>query len=319
MTSRIALCFATNLSLDRMIYEVSHRTSYRYESTVTQSQHLIHLAPRASARQIVQRHMLLIEPTPTWRDDFTDYFGNPTSVLGIDNEHRELILHARSTIEVISRDHVDVEQGVGWDEARRWITASNHEIDLDVAQYALPSPATPTSEAVMAYAKPSFVPRRPVLAVAWELTNRIFDDFTFDSQATDVTTPVVEVLNKRRGVCQDFAHVALACFRAYRVPARYVSGYILTKPPPGMPRLQGADASHAWVSVWAPETGWVDFDPTNRLIPSDEHITYAYGREYADISPISGVLLGGGQHYVEVGVDVVPVTTPRREKADSGP
>ena len=300
-----------------MIYEVSHRTSYRYESTVTQSQHLIHLAPRASDRQVVQRHMLLIEPTPTWRNDFTDYFGNPTSVLGIDNEHNELVMHARSTIEVTPRQPVDVERGLGWDEARRRLAAANDELDLDIAQYALPSSATPTSDAILEYAKPSFVPRRPVLAVAWELTCRIFDDFAFDSQATDVSTPVEEVLEKRRGVCQDFAHLALACLRAHRIPARYVSGYILTKPPPGMARLQGADASHAWISVWAPETGWVDFDPTNRLIPSDEHIAYAYGREYADISPISGVLLGGGQHHVTVAVDVVPLTVPPRDKGET--
>lgn len=301
-----------------MIYEVSHRTAYRYESTVTQSQHLIHLAPRASARQLVQRHMLLIEPTPTWRNDFTDYFGNPTSVLGIDNEHHELVMHARSTIEVTPRSDVDVEQGASWDEVRGRIATANHEIDLDVAQYALPSPATPTSDPLLAYAAPSFTPRRPLLSVAWDLTRRIFEDFTFDSQATDVSTPIVDILKNRRGVCQDFAHVALACLRAHRIPARYVSGYILTSPPPGMARLQGADASHAWISVWAPEMGWIDFDPTNRVIPSDEHIAYAYGREYADISPISGVLLGGGQHEVEVAVDVVPVSVPPRGKSDVG-
>lgn len=297
-----------------MIYEVSHRTSYRYESTVTQSQHLIHLAPRASARQVVQRHMLLIEPTPTWRNDFTDYFGNPASVLGIDNEHSELVMHARSTVEVTPRGDVDVETGLAWDAVGARTASANNEIDLDVAQYALPSPATPSSDAVLAFARPSFTTGRPILSVAWDLTSRIFRDFAFDSFATDVSTPVGEVLRKRRGVCQDFAHVALACLRAYRVPARYVSGYILTRPPPGMMRLQGADASHAWISVWAPERGWVDFDPTNRLIPSDEHITYAYGREFADISPISGVLLGGGRHDVDVAVDVVPVGMPPYRK-----
>ncbi|MEZ5816028.1 MAG: transglutaminase family protein [Hyphomicrobiaceae bacterium] len=301
-----------------MIYEISHRTSYRYESTVTQSQHLIHLAPRASNRQAVQRHMLLIEPTPTWRHDFTDYFGNPTSALGIDNEHNELVMHARSTIEVSNRPAVDLERGKGWDEIAINLASTNHDIDLDVAQYALPSPATATEDAVVAYAEQSFSPGRPVLAVAWDLTCRIYDDFTFDSQATDVSTPVVEVLKNRRGVCQDFAHLALACLRAFRIPARYVSGYILTRPPPGMARLQGADASHAWISVWAPEAGWVDFDPTNKLITSDEHITYAYGREFADISPVSGVLLGGGQHEVDVAVDVVPIASGLRGKDEQG-
>ena len=298
-----------------MIYEVSHRTSYRYESTVTQSQHLIHLAPRAVARQTIQRHMLLIEPTPTWRQDRTDYFGNPVSVLGIDNEHQELVMHARSTIEVVPRGAVDVEAGKAWDEPRHRPDGRNHDFDLDVAQYGLPSPATATGAAVLDYARPSIKPGRAVLGVAWDLTCRIYDDFEFDSHATDVSTPVSDVLRKRRGVCQDFAHLALACLRAHRIAARYVSGYILTRPPPGMTRLQGADASHAWISVWAPETGWVDFDPTNRLMPSDEHIAFAYGREYGDISPISGVLLGGGRHQVDVAVDVVPIAGGGRSGA----
>ncbi len=301
-----------------MIYEVSHRTSYRYDSTVTQSQHLIHLAPRAAERQVVQRHMLLIEPTPTWRHDFTDYFGNPTSVLGIDNEHRELVMHARSTIEVVPRGEIDVRDSVAWDRRPERRATPNREVDLDVAQYALPSPATAAPETVLAYAIPSFTPGRPTLDVAWDLTRRIYEDFTFDSQATDVTTPLTDVLRQRRGVCQDFAHLALACLRAFRVPARYVSGYILTRPPPGMPRLQGADASHAWISVWAADRGWIDFDPTNRLLPSDEHIAYAFGREYADISPISGVLLGGGRHQVEVAVDVVPISPGARVTGGGG-
>jgi len=292
-----------------MLYEVSHRTLYRYQSTVTQSQHLIHLAPRAIDRQTVQRHVLLIEPSPTWRHDFIDYFGNPATVLGIDAEHRDLVMHARSTISIEPRDEIDLLGGVGWEETVQHLTSLHNDIDLDVVQYALPSPATASGNDIIDYAWPSFEPGRPVLGVAWDLTCRIFDDFTFDSQATDVSTPVSQVLKQRRGVCQDFAHLTLACLRAFRVPARYVSGYLLTRPPEGMPRMQGADASHAWVSVWSPESGWVDFDPTNRLMPSDEHIAFAYGREYGDISPISGVLLGGGSHAVDVAVDVVPTAT----------
>ena len=296
---------------EAMLYEISHRTSYRYQSPVTQSQHLIHLAPRHVARQVVWRNVLLVEPTPSWRHDFTDYYGNPAAVLGIDDEHRELVMHARSTIEVTPRQKIEVNGGMSWENATAHVSGSGNAIDLEAIQYSLPSPVTGTSPDVVAYAKPSFATGRPVLAVAWDLTSRIFADFKFDSQATDVSTPVSDVIRKRRGVCQDFAHLALACLRAYRVPARYVSGYLLTRPPEGMPRLQGADASHAWVSVWSPEIGWIDFDPTNRVLPSDEHITYAYGREYGDISPISGVLLGGGEHTVEVAVDVVPVASPR--------
>jgi transglutaminase-like putative cysteine protease len=294
-----------------MIYEISHRTSYRYQSTVTQSQHLIHLAPRAVARQTVGRHVLLVEPTPSWRHEFTDYFGNPSAVLGIDDEHHELVLHARTTIEVTPRGEVELLRGMAWEDAVRLHTAQGNGLDLEAIQYALPSPATPTSPDIVEYARPSFARGRSVLSAAWDLNSRIFDEFTFDSEATDVSTPVSQVLEERRGVCQDFAHLTLACLRAFRVPARYVSGYLLTRPPEGMPRLQGADASHAWVSVWSPESGWVDFDPTNRLMPSDEHIAFAYGREYGDISPISGVLLGGGQHAVEVAVDVVPLAVGR--------
>ena len=157
------------------------------------------------------------------------------------------------------------------------------------------------------YARPSFPPDRPVLEAANDLTQRMYADFIFDSTATDISTPVSHVLRNRRGVCQDFAHVAITCLRALGLPARYVSGYLLTLPPPGMEKLQGADASHAWISVWAPEVGWVDFDPTNGVIPTDSHITVAYGRDYDDVSPVSGVLLGGRDQRMTVAVDVTPV------------
>jgi transglutaminase-like putative cysteine protease len=147
-----------------------------------------------------------------------------------------------------------------------------------------------------------------VLLGAWNLVERIYSDFTFDPTATDISTPVTQVLQQRRGVCQDFSHLALACLRALRLSARYVSGYIMTRPPIGSPRLAGADASHAWISVWSPEFGWVDFDPTNGLMPKDEHITIAFGRDYDDVSPIGGILLGGSEHSVFVGVDVVPIS-----------
>lgn len=289
-----------------MIYQVSHRTAYHYQSPVMQSQHLIHLTPRAVARQSLLRHSLIVEPAPSWRSDFTDYYGNPAAVLGIEEEHKELVLHARSTIELVKRAPIDVQIGQAWEGVARALVANSNDFDLDVMQFALPSPATPTTPAVLDFARPSFAPGRPALAVAWDLTHRIFDTFKFDSTATDVSTPVDRVLELKRGVCQDFAHLSLACLRAMRVPARYVSGYLMTHPPAGQEKLQGADASHAWISVWTPEIGWVDFDPTNRLMPDDEHITFAYGREYGDISPVTGVLLGGGAHAVEVSVDVDP-------------
>ena len=292
-----------------MIYEISHRTAYKYASPVTQSQHVVHLAPRSVDRQTVRHHSLLIEPAPTSRNDLTDCFGNPVTILGIGEEHSELLMHARSTIEVRPRQKINIEEGIPWERVVSLLLEkrSNND-DLDAIDCATPSAVTQTTRQVFDYAEPSFSPGRPTLSAAWDLTCRIFHDFTFDPTATDVTTPVSRVLTDRRGVCQDFAHLALACLRAMRVPARYVSGYLLTRPPPGKPKLQGADASHAWVAVWTLEAGWVDFDPTNRVMPDEEHIAFAFGREYYDISPISGVLLGGGRHTVSVGVDTRTLT-----------
>ena len=289
-----------------MIYAISHRTAYRYQSPVTQSQHLIHLAPRSVERQTVLHHSVIIEPAPSWRRDFTDYFGNPASLLGIVDEHRDLVIHARAEVEVRPRGDIALEHGSTWERILPSLTRGNQQIDLEVVQFAMPSTVTETTPAILDFARPSFPPGRPALAAVWDLNCRIFDEFKFDATATDVSTPLSEVLKRRRGVCQDFAHLALACLRAKRIPARYVSGYLLTRPPPGKPRMQGADASHAWIAAWTPEAGWVSFDPTNRLIPREEHIAFAFGREYGDISPVGGVLLGGGGHVVEVAVDVEP-------------
>jgi transglutaminase-like putative cysteine protease len=181
---------------------------------------------------------------------------------------------------------------------------------LEIVQYVPHSHHTPPCQALLAFAEPSFTPSRPVLACAMDLTTRIYREFTYDSAATDIATTIAELLKIRRGVCQDFAHLLIAAFRLMGLPARYVSGYLLTKAPPGKQKLVGSDASHAWVSVWAPEIGWVDFDPTNNMMPRDEHITIAYGRDFQDVSPVTGVLLGGGSHQVDVAVDVAPVLHP---------
>ncbi|MEZ5855140.1 MAG: transglutaminase family protein [Hyphomicrobiaceae bacterium] len=292
-----------------MIYDISHRTAYHYKSVVTQSQHLVHLAPREFDYQTIHRHSLLVEPAPNTRSNRRDYFENPISILEIDQDHHEFVMHARSVVEVEPRASIELGRGIGWEDLRSIVTRPRNGIDLDAAQFAVPSPFTSTSPKVIDYAAASFVPGRPALDAAWDLTKRIFADFTFDGEATDVSTPVDHVLSERRGVCQDFAHVALASCRAFGIPARYVSGYLLTKPPEGKEKLQGSDASHAWFALWTPDTGWVDFDPTNNLMPSMEHIAFAVGREYRDIAPITGILLGGGEHTVDVAVDVVPIAT----------
>jgi transglutaminase-like putative cysteine protease len=290
-----------------MILDVSHRTYYRYESAVVQSQHLVHLSPRDLPAQHVRNHSLIVEPAPATRFDGLDPFGNHMAILDIEVPHKEFVLHARSTIETVPPADFDFAASTPWDRLDAVIAKPGHPVDLDVVQFRCASRLTTASLGISEYAAASFAPGRPVLEGAMDLTRRIFDDFTFDSTATDVSTPIHEVFRHRRGVCQDFAHFALACLRAMRVPARYVSGYILTRPPPGQPKLQGADASHAWISVWSPEIGWRDLDPTNGIAVSDEHITVAFGRDYDDVSPISGLLLGGGDHDVAVGVDVVAV------------
>ncbi len=287
-----------------MIFDVSHRTTYVYRKPVLQSQHLVHLTPRAGPRQKVLRHSLLIEPAPSASVEIEDYFGNGTAILTIDDEHSELVLHARSTVEVVPPELPMPALSAPWEQVAERAVRGNGALDIGVLQFVSASRQTHVVAEAVDYARPSFTPGRPILEAALDLTRRIYADFTFDSTATDLSTPVAHVLAERRGVCQDFAHLAITCLRGLGLPARYVSGYLLTYPPPGMEKLQGADASHAWLSVWAPEAGWVDFDPTNGVMSSEEHVTVAYGRDYDDVSPISGVLLGGSRQTMSVAVDV---------------
>lgn len=296
-----------------MIFEVSHKTVYHYTAPVAQAHHLVHLAPREHERQRTIRHGLIIEPAPASRSDFTDYFGNPASAVGIESRHSELLIHSRSVIEVKAPPPIDVKRSAAWEGAAAALTPSHDAYDIDVVQFVMPSHHTGVTPELIAFAAPSFRPGRPVLECAWDLTSRIYTDFKYDAAATDVATTVDDLLEIGRGVCQDFAHLMIGAMRAFGLPARYVSGYLLTHPPAGKEKLVGSDASHAWVSVWAPDFGWVDFDPTNNMIPKDEHITIGYGRDFQDVSPVTGVLLGGGSHHIDVAVDVTPVlaTVPR--------
>jgi transglutaminase-like putative cysteine protease len=290
-----------------MNLEVSHTTRYRYSAAVSRSQHLVHLSPRSRSNkagqcQQVHHHTLKVTPASTLRRDATDCFGNAIVMLDIETAHTEFILEARSRVETARGTSINVMATTPWDQRLDQIDVPH--FDLDVIQFRCASPLTIASSEIAGYARTSFPQGRPILDGSMDLVLRIFNDFRFDPTATDVATPTAQAFNLRRGVCQDFSHVALSCLRALRIPCRYVSGYLLTRPPPGQQKLQGADASHAWISVWAPETGWVDFDPTNGLIVQDEHVTVAFGRDYTDVSPISGVLIGGGAHSVSVSVDV---------------
>jgi transglutaminase-like putative cysteine protease len=194
-----------------------------------------------------------------------------------------------------------------WEDVARSLPTDYTSAGLGAYQFTFESPRIRIRPEFAAYALESFTPKRPMLEALLDLTTRIHRDFRFDSKVTNVRTPPEDVFRKRRGVCQDFAHVQIACLRSLNLPARYVSGYLRTYPPPGRPRLVGADASHAWVSSYCPGVGWVDLDPTNNVVPSDGHVTLAWGRDYGDVSPLRGLILGGGAHTVKVSVDVEPI------------
>lgn len=298
-----------------MILEVSHKTVYHYTAPVAQAHHLLHLEPRPHSRQRVIRHTLLVEPAPAARSDFIDYFGNPASSVSIETGHSDLMIHSRGLVEVTAPPPLDLAASKPWNQVAAELAPARKPYDIDVVQYLVPSQQVALTQALIDFARPSFPPARPILECAQHLMHRIYNEFAYDDAATDIATTIEEVLEIRRGVCQDFAHLLIGAMRAFCLPARYVSGYLLTHPPAGGEKLVGADASHAWVSVWAPGIGWVDFDPTNNVLPSDEHVTIAYGRDFQDVSPVTGVLLGGGTHQVEVFVDVVPAHSLADERA----
>ena len=289
-----------------MKFEVSHRTSYQYRTPVAQSHHVIHLKPRALPLQTVIHHSLLIEPAPVSSTETTDFFGNAVVLLRIEEEHTEFVVHARSTVEVRPSPPPDIVRGPTWEDvANSADGATASSMPMCASSFAARGMCRSAMNSALRARL--FPPRRPVLDGAMHLTRRIFEDFTFDPKATDVSTPVARVLEMRARRLPGLRTPRHPRLAPLGIPARYVSGYLMTRPPPGQVKLKGADASHAWLSVWSGEQGWVDFDPTNGIIPKGEHITLAYGRDYDDISPISGVLLGGGDQTMSVAVDVEPV------------
>ncbi len=290
-----------------MIYAIRHRTTFTYEEMVSVSHHVLHLAPRRHHRQRCLESTLLVEPAPGVDSAGTDYFGNPVHFVTVQEPHERLVVEARSRVEVLpSPVPLDLAASAPWNEIRRELAESRDEPLLQAYEFTFDSPYASGSDDVQDYAARSFEPGRPILEAAMDLTGRIFREFEYRGGVSDVSTPVREVFAMRKGVCQDFAHLQLACLRSLGLAARYVSGYLLTHPPEGKEKLVGADASHAWISVWAAAAGWVDFDPTNNVIPSQEHVTVGWGRDYGDVSPINGFIVGGGAHQVAVSVDVSP-------------
>ncbi|HSS13801.1 MAG TPA: transglutaminase family protein [Rhizomicrobium sp.] len=290
-----------------MEYLVSHRTTYRYLQDVSHSWHLAHLRPRATPFQAVHDSSISLSLEPASRVAREDYFRNSCEWFSIDQPHTHLEVLAQSRVTVQPAPQRVSRDSLTWEEMRLRLENPKDEDERDAVQYLFDSPMTKFHSDIAAYGAVSFPPSRPVLVGAMELMNRIHQDFRYDTTVTDVTTPVDRVFEIRAGVCQDLAHVGIAAMRAIGLPARYVSGYLLTQPPPGKPRLLGADASHAWFSVWAPPFGWVDLDPTNDIPVGESHVTASWGRDYGDVAPVAGIILGGHDHVVEVGVDVIPV------------
>ena len=289
-----------------MNYSVTHRTTYRYHQDVAYSRLVAHLVPRATPRQKSFSFELTLSPEPVNHSRRSDFFGNVTSWFTIDEPHAALEIFAESRVGVEPIKPYAREMSVSWETARATFEVPADPETLEALQYTFDTPLTATDDVVVAYARSSFTRGRSLFSCVRELTSRIHADFTFDKEATDTRTTVKRAFELRAGVCQDLAHVGLAAVRSMGLAARYVSGYLLTHPPPGRERLIGADASHAWFSVWIPPFGWVDFDPTNDMLPSDEHITVAWGRDYGDVTPIHGIITGGSEHEVEVAVDVTP-------------
>lgn len=294
-----------------MVFRLSHTTSYKYDSGVTFCHNIATLKPKDIVGQTLLDYRLEISPTPTEISEKVDFFGNTVTRFSIQQHHKELKVTA---ISKVSRDHAlqpDIYQSV---EGKK-ITLSQALLELksikpdilDVRQFILESIliAKITPE-IKAYASVSFKPNRPVFEAAHELMQRIYTDFEFDPEFTNVATPIHVVMKEKKGVCQDFAQIAIACLRSVGLPGRYISGYIETLPPPGKEKLVGADASHAWFSLYIPKFGWVDFDPTNNQIPKNQHITVSWGRDYYDVPPLKGVIYSTGKNKMKVSVDIRP-------------
>lgn len=291
-----------------MIYDLRHVTTYAYSRPVPFARCILRLQPRNDGGQSVQSSELVVTPRPAERDDGVCFFGNRMTTLTIAKPHRELKIEMRARVEVRRPQAPFPALTRSWEEVGEQALASASLAPDSPAHHLYPSRLVPPVAAVTDYARNSFPQRRPVLEGATELMARIKTDFTYDPEATEVSTPLEEAFRQRHGVCQDFAHVMIAGLRGLGLPAAYVSGYIRTVPPPGQKRLEGADASHAWVMLWCgPETGWIGLDPTNDLIVADDHIVTAFGRDYADVSPLDGVVIGPGSQKIGVAVDVIPI------------
>jgi len=289
-----------------MKYRVTHSTKYNYSENVTLCHNVAHLLPRTTPQQTCRISELKISPLPVAVNEWSDLFGNRQASFSIQLPHTELIVTAISEVEVSSSGSLLNDAfPTAWEQAVDYMQTASDPETIDARMYVLESEFIEFSDEVRNYTDTSFTPGRPLLEAVEDLMHRIYKEFDYVPGFSSIATPLGEVLKHRKGVCQDFAHLAIACLRMQGLAARYVSGYLETIPPAGKPRLVGADASHAWFSVFVPHQGWIDFDPTNAQIPAEQHITVAWGRDYADVAPLKGVIFGGGdKNKLKVSVDV---------------
>jgi transglutaminase-like putative cysteine protease len=302
--------------MKQLLFEIAHTTTYDYVGDVSISHHLVRLTPREYAKQRCLDQHLTIDPPPATISLRRDYFGNTTHFVGVETPHKQFAITSHCRVAIRPVFVPDLLETPAWEVVRASCRDGHAGSLLEAHEFTYASPLIPAPEEFEEYAKPSFAPRRPILDAVADLTRRLGEDFVFDPVATTVSTPVADVLRQRRGVCQDLAHVQIACLRSQGLPARYVSGYLETEPSPGQPKLRGVDASHAWVSFFCPGFGWIEIDPTNNCFPSLRHIALGWGRDYSDICPIRGVLVGGENQTLRVAVDVNalgPIETEARD------
>ncbi len=292
-----------------MKYRVRHLTEYKYDSKVNSCYNRAHILPRETRTQIVNTPRVAIFPTPTTGSRRTDYFGNRVYHFSIQEPHTSLTIDVSTYITVKPLGNTygnQLDYGNSCEHVHQGLNHTMPSIETIYArEFLLNSPMIRASQSLQSFAQNCFSPQKPFLTAVMDLTHKIFTEFEFDSSVTSIATPLEEVLALKQGVCQDFAHLAIGCLRSLGYCARYVSGYLETLPPPGQQRLVGADASHAWFAVYSPGEGWFEFDPTNDSVPTFQHIVTAWGRDYADVSPLRGVVFGGGRSQkLSVSVDV---------------
>lgn len=283
--------------MEKLRFTVTHETTYQYSKQVGRCYNLAHVVPRNTDRQKCLSNHVTVNPDPSAYNKRQDYFGNMAYYFAVQKQHEVLTIHSKSDVQMHQVDQMPaLDIGLTCGQVLDAMAAlSTPELRL-ACEYALDSPMIKKSDALHAYAAPIFSADKPWLSAVRELTQRIYEDFKYDPGFTSVATPLQEVMQHRRGVCQDFAHVAIGCLRSLGYPARYVSGYLETLPPPGQEKLVGADATHAWFAAFSPDLGWSEFDPTNNSFAAEQHIVTAWGRDYSDVTPLRGVIFGGGDH-----------------------